>query len=124
MKRYGKVLMKAACMLAAAAAVYAFEITGGPLKVFTPNGDGDNDVFRVAYYNPYDASVGGSIYSISGRHVRDMERTVYPASSTGVLAWDGKDSSGADAPAGIYIYQVSVSGEESGYESGAVVLVR
>ena len=76
-----------------------------PGKVFTPNGDGVNDVFVIQYSNPQDIPAEGKIYSMSGALVAAMERD----SLQERFAWDGKNSSGGKAPSGIYYYQITVN---------------
>ncbi|GAB3336839.1 hypothetical protein GCM10027299_47240 [Larkinella ripae] len=69
-------------------------------NVFTPNGDGRNDVFEP---------------SRCPRFVESAELTVVNRwgvlvyrSSDPSLRWDGKNSQGKDVPGGLYLYQITV----------------
>jgi gliding motility-associated-like protein len=69
-------------------------------KIFTPNGDGDNDTL--------DFNIGGSgetitieIFDMTGHRVRTL---------VGALQWDGRDSSGQIVESGVYIYQYKIGG--------------
>lgn len=66
-------------------------------NVFTPNGDGMNDLFKckeMEYIFDLDVTIvnqwGGKVFSYHGK----MED----------FAWDGKSSSGVDVPDGAYFY--------------------
>jgi hypothetical protein len=94
-------------------------LTDVKARIFTPNGDGANDKARFEFDNPELLPVAGSIYDISGARVADL--TPSTSSPTEVLLWDGKDSSGATVPGGIYVYQIDFQGEHA---TGTVIVSR
>ncbi|MFD2569773.1 gliding motility-associated C-terminal domain-containing protein [Spirosoma soli] len=69
-------------------------------NVFTPNGDGKNDVFEAARCPRFVEGVELVIFNRWGAKV-------YEASSPSVN-WDGRSSSGSELPSGLYYYQVRV----------------
>jgi len=69
-------------------------------NVFTPNGDGKNDVFEPLKCPRFVESVALVVYNRYGSKVYQ--------SSSPTLAWDGKSTDGSDLPSGLYYYQVSV----------------
>ncbi|QHV97263.1 T9SS type B sorting domain-containing protein [Spirosoma endbachense] len=69
-------------------------------NVFTPNGDGKNDLFQPLKCPRFVESVALVVYNRYGSKV-------YEGTSP-TLAWDGKSSDGADLPSGLYYYQVTV----------------
>jgi len=80
-------------------------------RVFTPNGDGFNDVVYFILDNPNGASVQGEIFDLSGRHVVTMPP---PNSAIGIgttLVWDGKDNRSVIVPSGVYIYRIQGEGK-------------
>ncbi len=77
-----------------------------PPKIFTPNGDGINDVITFQYLTPGVSIISGRILDLSGASVVDLQPT-----SNGVLVWDGKDSSGSVVKKGVYIYQIDADGK-------------
>ena len=82
--------------------------------VFTPNGDGVNDVASIVY-DVFEitgqASISVEIRDLSGRLVRQ----VY-GGEAGIghylRQWDGRDEAGELAPPGIYLYRISLDGDE------------
>ena len=104
-----------------------------PPKVFTPNGDGCNDVVTLRYAAEPSASVTGKIYDTRGRFVSDLKPSSdfaslsFSASCTApylgadAVGWDGKDSDGIAAPKGIYVYQLESQGKVL---KGTVVVAR
>ncbi|QHV93683.1 T9SS type B sorting domain-containing protein [Spirosoma endbachense] len=69
-------------------------------NVFTPNGDGKNDLFQPLKCPRFVESVALVVYNRYGSKV-------YEGTSP-TLAWDGKTTSGADLPSGLYYYQVTI----------------
>jgi gliding motility-associated-like protein len=69
-------------------------------NVFTPNGDGKNDVFVPLRCPAFVERVGFVVYNRWGVKVYE--------SSGSSLAWDGRSSDGAELPSGLYYYQASV----------------
>jgi DNA-binding beta-propeller fold protein YncE len=87
-------------------------------RVFTPNGDGRNDVTVVRLNNPNGDPTHGTIYDSDGARVADMTTGPAPGLS---LMWDGRDANGASIPGGVYIYQVTVGSRRS---TGTLVVVK
>ncbi len=85
-------------------------------RVFTPNGDGRNDVTVIRLNNPNGDPTHGTIYDTDGARVADMATGPAPGLS---LAWDGRDANGASVPGGVYIYQITVGGRRA---TGTVVV--
>jgi hypothetical protein len=86
-------------------------------RVLTPNGDGVNDEFEVAYSLlklTQSAPVFFEIYNLSGRLVR---RGYAGEDRSGRFArvWDGRDDWGALVGPGLYLYQIQVAAD-SGIE--------
>jgi gliding motility-associated-like protein len=69
-------------------------------NVFTPNGDGSNDVFTVDGVNL--ESVVGEIYNRWGQKMFSWENVRGH--------WDGRTLSGSEAPAGTYFYIIKAMG--------------
>ena len=74
-------------------------------NVFTPNGDGSNDVFFLKTANL--TEVTAFIFDRWGNKVYEV------TSSTGNIAWDGKNISGKECPAGVYFYIIKATGKDS-----------
>lgn len=70
-------------------------------NVFTPNGDGVNDIFSL---NPI--NIGDISMTIFDRWGLKM----YDTSSTGSLTWDGKTKAGAPVADGTYFYIIQAKG--------------
>lgn len=93
-----------------------------PTKIFTPNGDGVNDVFMVIIDNPSGVVMSQKkVYSITGFEVADFEVVGDETAATVVLKWNGRDKSGDDAPSGIYVYQLQSEGQMI---NGTVVIAK
>ncbi|WP_461133486.1 T9SS type B sorting domain-containing protein [Spirosoma lituiforme] len=69
-------------------------------NVFTPNGDGKNDVFSPLKCPRFVEQIGFVVYNRWGAKVYEG---VGPT-----LSWDGRGSDGAALPTGLYYYQASV----------------
>jgi gliding motility-associated-like protein len=87
-------------------------------NVFTPNGDGVNDVFFLKVANI--TEVSAMIFDRWGNKVYEVN------SSTGNIAWDGKNLQGKDCSAGTYFYIIKGTGkDDKNYEQkGNVSLYR
>jgi hypothetical protein len=66
----------------------------GPL-LFTPNGDGKDDLLSIKPVFPASYAITVSIYGFNGRKYIDM-----PSTPQAQYLWDGKQSSGSVAPVG------------------------
>jgi gliding motility-associated-like protein len=81
-------------------------------NVFTPNGDGINDIFRIDY-------AGNREYTlmIFDRWGKRMFLT-----TDKLQGWDGKTAGGADAPVGVYYFTLWVGPDE--HRVGSLTLMR
>lgn len=86
-------------------------------RVFTPNGDGNNEQVTFEYENIDENSIVCWIYDIRGSVVRQLDIV----GSGDEFTWDGKDEDGNIAPSGIYIYQIEVEGQTI---NGTIVLAK
>lgn len=99
---------------------YCFEVSGYVLlvpNVFTPNGDGMNDVFTIVGYGM--ASMELLLYDRWGN-------LVYTARGTERLSWDGTKG-GEPAPEGVYTYVLRyklVDKPDTEWRTGTVTLLR
>ncbi|MBA3681538.1 MAG: gliding motility-associated C-terminal domain-containing protein [Bacteroidetes bacterium] len=73
-------------------------------NVFTPNDDGNNDIFFLKVQNVTD--IHAYIFDRWGNQVYES------VSTTGNITWDGKSASGKDMPAGIYFYTIKATGKD------------
>jgi gliding motility-associated-like protein len=71
-------------------------------NIFTPNGDGSNDTFFLKVANMSQIQI--SVFDRWGAKVYETN------SSTGNVAWDGKNFQGKDCAAGIYYYVLNGEG--------------
>ena len=82
--------------------------------VFSPDGDGVDDVVRVVYrLKATTSSVRARVYDARGRHVRTLEQAA-PAAGTGQVAWDGFDADGNALPLGPYVVVVDAVDTRAG----------
>ena len=82
-------------------------------QVFTPNGDGINDIFEISLnllqlVGP--APVALDIYDLSGRR---MHRVFVEKRGIGPLSrnWDGRDADGGLVPPGMYVWVLAVEAD-------------
>jgi hypothetical protein len=104
----------------------SFEITDiQPDKIFTPKSQFTNFI-EFKYDNPLEARVIGKIYDIRGAFVSSMNtgNSTTVGDISGSLLWNGKYSAGRYAPAGVYIYQIEVTGTEEKLINGTVIIAR
>jgi gliding motility-associated-like protein len=73
-------------------------------NVFTPNGDGANDVFFLKVANI--TEVYAIIFDRWGNKVYEV------TSSTGNIAWDGKNLQGKECAVGTYFYVIKGTGKD------------
>ena len=94
--------------------------------IFTPNGDGVNDLLEVGYSLMRvgrAAPVQVEVYDLSGRLVRRLSDDSQSAGRHRV-AWTGRDASGGLAPPGIYLLRIDLDvDDESGKNSSVHRLV-
>jgi len=87
-------------------------------RVFTPNGDGRNEVVTFSYENANESSIVCWIYDMKGAVVRQLDII---EDGENRFTWDGKDEDGDIVPSGIYIYQIEVEGQTI---NGTIVLAK
>ena len=106
------------------------------VNIFTPNGDGQNDVFT--FFDPEESFLknGGlpkmpaNIRSIKGKIYNPYGQTVYKWNEVeaSVFGWDGTiDNKGSrDCPPGTYFYDIIVYGKDGNSlkRSGSIYLYR
>ena len=106
------------------------------VNIFTPNGDGQNDIFT--FFNPEDSFLksGGltqmpaNIRSIKGKIYNSFGQTVYKWNEVeaSVFGWDGTiDNKGnRECPPGTYFYDIIVFGKDGNSlkRSGSIFLYR
>ncbi len=95
-------------------------------RIFTPNGDGINDVVYFEVVNPSLDTIEGSIFDKDGNPVANLSpATGVPPRSGDPTAemwvWDGRDRNGSAVPAGVYIYEVRGGGRSI---TGTVVVAK
>jgi gliding motility-associated-like protein len=73
-------------------------------NVFTPNGDGSNDVFFLKVANM--GEIHAIIFDRWGNKIYET------TSSTGNISWDGKNLNGKDCAAGVYFYVITADGND------------
>ncbi len=86
-------------------------------RIFTPNGDGINDVANFIFENSQNEEVTGMIFDLSGSIVRD----VLVQNSDTSLMWDGRDNNGNIVSGKVYIYQIKAGNK---LLNGTVVLAK
>ncbi len=74
-----------------------------PPNVFTPNGDGNNDVFKLDAIGIDEITI--TIFNRWGTKV-------YDATSTGNVLWDGKTKNGSMVTDGTYFYVLKAKGKD------------
>ncbi|GHT72794.1 hypothetical protein FACS189456_2300 [Bacteroidia bacterium] len=93
-------------------------------EVFSPDGDGVDDVLFIDYVMPdFDYLANIYIYDVSGRLVRELHKNVL-LGKDGRLMWDGVNHQGTLARIGIYVIVMeahSQSGKTQVYKKTAVL---
>ena len=74
-------------------------------NVFTPNGDGSNDIFFLSAANL--TEITALIFDRWGNKVYEL------TSNTGNIAWDGKNQTGKDVAEGTYFYVITAKGKDN-----------
>lgn len=92
-------------------------------NIFSPNGDGVNDVFKI--YNTINSAVQVNEFSIYDRWGSVVYQVSNQPLNTALLTWDGKCSE-KDLETGVYVYVIELeflNGEQKFFK-GNVALVR
>ncbi|WP_317899541.1 DUF7948 domain-containing protein [Aurantibacillus circumpalustris] len=87
-------------------------------NIFTPNGDGNNDLFFIKASN---------LNKIDMLIVDRWGTVVYELSSeTGNIEWDGKNQQGKESAEGVYLYTLKANGKDgqSFNKNGSITLIR
>ena len=84
-------------------------------EAFSPNGDGNNDVFYIAFpCQPADFKI--TVYNNWGEVV--FESTEF------IFRWTGTNTTGVQQPNGVYVYTLTYSDQSQTYNrSGEITLV-
>ena len=89
-------------------------------EVFTPNGDGINEVLTITYKLrevTVERAVQVRIYDLAGRLVAHLP--VFKARSGAFIQeWDGRDEQDALVQPGTYIYELTLDSEEQHTQQG------
>lgn len=75
-----------------------FKLLGNVPNPFNPKTD-------IRFELPSEGMVQVTIFSISGRHLRDLQNSTLPAGSHSV-EWDGRNDGGENVPSGIYFARI------------------
>ena len=87
--------------------------------VFTPNGDGANDVLRMSFEVLTvvgEADIRAQLFDLGGRHRATIfehqgANGTYTGADFPDLDWDGRDGQGNPLPPGIYLLRLEVEGD-------------
>ena len=95
--------------------------------VFTPNGDGVNDLTRIQFAifrlkNRTALSI--TLFDLGGRPVRDLSIVRDQPSGLHSVAWDGRDAAGKLVPPGSYLARVAFDTDADAAGTSAVGVVR
>jgi len=84
-------------------------------RIFSPNGDGYNDVVHFDLINPGQEPASGQMFDLHAAKVSELQ-----PSPLG-LQWDGRGPGGRVVPGGVYIYQIHLGRQRV---TGTVVVVK
>ena len=90
-------------------------------RIFSPNGDGINDVVYFKVDNPNLSRVSGAVFDMSGAQVASLAPVTDNIPTPDSLVWNGKDQNGNSVPSGPYVFRIDGEGSVL---SGVVVVAR
>ena len=100
------------------------KVFGVSPEVFTPNGDGVNEVvvFEFAVLNiNIEREVSLDVFDLAGRRVRQLTQSRLRGNGSYAMQWDGMDESGALVPPGTYLLMASVDSDSNASNAVRVV---
>jgi hypothetical protein len=100
------------------------KVYGVSPEVFTPNGDGINEVvvFEFAVLNiNVEREVTLEVFDLAGRRVRQLTEIRTRSNGSYAIPWDGMDESGALVPPGTYLLKASVDSDSNTSDAVQVV---
>ncbi|MEM8898060.1 MAG: lamin tail domain-containing protein [Bacteroidota bacterium] len=84
-------------------------------EVFSPNGDGTDDVLAINYnFNFTGANARAHIFDPNGRKIRVLQQNFLPGTTEGTLFWDGRDEDNQKAAIGMYAIVFEVTRQDTG----------
>ncbi|MEM7509915.1 MAG: lamin tail domain-containing protein [Bacteroidota bacterium] len=84
-------------------------------EVFSPNGDGTDDVLAINYnFNFTGANARAHIFDPNGRKIRILQQNFLPGTTEGTLFWDGRDEDNQKAAIGMYAIVFEVTRQDTG----------
>lgn len=121
-------------LVASQSLVAVADVAGYPLldrlaarpSVFTPNGDGVNDLTAIefaVYRLVGEERLEVTVFDLAGRRVRSLSATRANPSGTHAIPWDGRDEQGRLVPPGHYLVRVGFEVDAAGRTTQAVCLV-
>ena len=100
------------------------KVYGVSPEVFTPNGDGINEVvvFEFAVLNiNVEREVTLEVFDLAGRRVRQLTEIRTRSNGSYAIPWDGMDESAALVPPGTYLLKASVDSDSNTSDAVQVV---
>lgn len=103
-----------------------FKNVAFPSRVFTPNGDGANDVLRLQFdvvLVGTSSAVEVDIYDLSGRRIQRITQQRAVSVGSYEVEWDGRDAGGEIVPPGMYAMILTLDTDTQGADlkSGEIV---